>query len=277
MLLLGAGCASGNDGAGPGQTAAPGDFIPRPSGICPQLAPGMITVQAGGVARQARLWISEHAATLDGPLVLYWYGTNSTPAEAEQALGRDTIAAITAAGGLVVAPVHDPRAGFWPWYLLNGTQELDLQLADELVACAVEKVGIDRRRIHSVGFSAGAIQTVHMSYRRSGYIASVVTYSGSKPAATRDQDPANKLAAMIFHGGAEDRFVVDFQAGSEAYKADLAAAGRFALICNHGLGHRIPTDTGPALWRFLQDHRFGTGPSPYATTLPAELPRYCIR
>jgi hypothetical protein len=269
--------AGGSPDTDPGGPPAPGAFIPAPRGVCPEFAAGMITVRPGTVTRQVRLWISDAARTLDGPLVFYWYGTNGEPAEAERGLGSQTIAAITAAGGMVVAPVHDPAAGIWPWFLVAGTRDLDLQVADELVACAIEKVGIDRRRIHSVGFSAGAIQTVQLSYRRSGYIASVVTYSGAKAPGIPDQDPSNKLAAMIFHGGANDRVVVSFQAGSEMYKSDLAAAGRFALICNHGMGHRIPPDAAESAWRFLQDHPTGTTPSPYATTLPAGLPAYCMR
>ena len=252
-------------------------FVPHPSGDCPEFAPGMITVRPGGNARQVRVWMSEAARTQDGPLVFYWYGTGGSPAQAEQALGWATISAITGAGGMLVAPVHDPAAGTWPWFLVSGALENDLRVADEVLGCAVQKVGIDLRRVHALGFSAGAIHTVQMSYRRSGYLASVVTFSGAQSSDIPDQDPANKLAAMIFHGGANDRVVVGFQAGSERYRAELQDAGRFALICNHGLGHRIPAADAPGVWRFLQDHPFGTAPSPYTGALPPEIPRYCLR
>ena len=185
-------------------------YLPRPTGPCPELAAGMVSLRAGGITRQARVWIGPAAAQKDGPLVFYWYGTNGNPAQAEQALGADTIAAITAAGGLVIAPVHDPAAGTWPWHLVAGRSDRDLLLADELVACALATPGIDRRRIHAVGFSAGAIHTVQMSYLRSGYLASVVTFSGAQGGDIPDQDPGNKLAAMIFHGGANDRVVIPF-------------------------------------------------------------------
>ena len=237
----------------------------------------MLTFQPGGLTRQARVWISPEAERADGPLVFYWYGTNGSPAEAERGLGAEAIAEITAAGGLVVAPVHDPGAGVWPWFLVAGTRDLDVLLADEVVACAVEKVGIDRRRIHSVGFSAGAIHTVQLGYRRSGYIASVVTYSGALLGEAPDQDPSSKLAAMIFHGGPGDRVVISFQEGSQRYKSALDAAGRFGLLCNHGLGHQIPTANVAAAWHFLQDHPFGTTPSPYASDIPPEIPDTCTR
>lgn len=213
----------------------------------------------------------------DGPLVFYWYGTNGQPEQAQLALSAATISAITGEGGIVVAPVHDPAAGTWPWFLVSGTREDDIQLADEVVACAVEKVGIDRRRIHSLGFSAGAIMTVQLGYRRSGYMASVATYSGAKAPSIPDQDPTSKLAAMIFHGGPGDRVGVSFQQGSEMYRSALTAAGRFSVICNHGLGHRIPTAATASVWRFLQDHPFGTTPSPWAAALPPGVPSYCTR
>jgi len=248
-------------------------FLPRPTGPCPDFAEGMITVHPHGVARDVQLWMSSSAHK--GPLVFYWHGTNGQPAQAVQGLGQRTIDAIRQQGGIVAAPAHDPAAGTWPWYLVAGTQELDLDVADEVLACAIDKVGVDLRRIHSVGFSAGAIQTVQMSYRRAGYLASVVTYSGGQLADIPDQDPANRFAAMLFHGGPSDQVVVGFAMVTEQYRAALAAAGRFAFVCNHGMGHRIPVEAVDSVWRFLQDHPFGTTPSPYAAALPAGFPSYC--
>jgi hypothetical protein len=251
-------------------------FLPEPTGPCPTLAAGTLTFRPAGLARDVQIWMSPDAAAgLDGPLVFYWHGTNGEPAQAEAGLGAETIAAITAAGGLVAAPAHDPAAGTWPWYLVAGAQQDDLQIADEVLACARQQIGIDLRHVHVVGFSAGALQTVQMGYRRSGYVASVVTYSGGQMAAIPDQDPSNPLAAMIFHGGASDRVVISFQAASEMYRATLLGAGRFGFICDHGMGHRIPTAAVRSVWRFLQDHPFGTKPSPYARALPAGFPAYC--
>jgi predicted esterase len=251
-------------------------FVPKPTGVCPELTEGIVTFKPAGKTRDVQIWISPEAArSLDGPLVFYWYGTGGAPAQAEAGLGASTIAAIKALGGIVAAPVHDPAAGIWPWYLVAGTQELDLEVADEVLACAIEKVGVDLRRIHSVGFSAGAIHTVQMGYRRAGYLASVVSYSGGQQAPIPDQDQTNKFAAMIFHGGPSDQVVVSFQMVSERYQAEMKMAGRFAFICNHGKGHQIPTDALPSVWRFLQDYPFGVTPSPYASGLPAGFPAYC--
>jgi predicted esterase len=146
-----------------------------------------------------------------------------------------------------------------------------------VLACAIEKVGVDTRRIHTLGMSAGGLHTAQMSLRRSNYIASAVPYSGgiiygNPPNA----DPSNKFAAMIFHGGETDVVAgADFEQASNNYKDILTQNGNFAFICNHGEGHTIPQDALPSVWQFLQDHPYGTDPSPYAGGLPQGFPAYC--
>jgi predicted esterase len=272
----GAGGAGGEGGASAAPQPDPA-FLPKATGPCPELTEGTITVSPDGKPRDVQVWISDAAKTLDGPLLFYWHGTGSSPInEPPYGIGKANITAIKDQGGIVVAPFHDPAAGMWPWYLTTGSgAEDDLRVADEVVACAIEKVGIDIRRIHSMGMSAGGLQTTQMSYRRSGYVASVVTYSGGLLGSPPNQDPSNKFAAMIFHGGASDEVVIGFQPISEAYRDDLRDADHFAFICDHGMGHSIPTDAVGSVAQFFQDHPFGTEPSPYASALPAGFPSYC--
>jgi predicted esterase len=156
----------------------------------------------------------------------------------------------------------------------------DQRLMDEIVACAVSKVGIDVRRIHATGMSAGGLKTAQVSLRRSGYLASVVVYSGGLTEGDMppDQDPTNPIAAMILYGGATDISPVDginYTQASRAYRDLLVSNGRFAFLCNHGGGHSVPSDSQASAWRFLQDHPFGTKPSPYAMQLPNGFLRYC--
>jgi predicted esterase len=125
--------------------------------------------------------------------------------------------------------------------------------------------------------SAGGLQTAQMSWRRSNYIASAVTYSGgffSEP--PPDQNPANPLSAMIFHGGAEDIVIISFQTASEVYLQALRDAGRFGFLCDHGGGHTIPQGAAQAsVWEFFADHPYGTAPSAYEAGLPDGFPDYC--
>ncbi len=252
-------------------------MLPTPTGTCPKLADGEVMFAPAGMEpRAVRLWLSDAAATMDGPLVFYWHGTGSSPEEALYGLGASYVAQVVAQGGIIVAPAHDPAAGDFPWWLVLGSREDDLLLADEVLACAIEQLGVDVTHIHTAGMSAGGLQTSQMSIRRSGYIASAAPYSGGLITAPPDQEPSNPLSAMIFHGGPSDVVLLMFQQTSEMYQAVIEDRGGFAFICDHGMGHSIPQ--GPAqagVWQFFRDHPYGTKPSPYKDGLPKGFPAYC--
>lgn len=257
-------------------------MLPQPTGTCPNFVEGDITVNPASInSRDVRVWVASNP-TGDGPLVFYWHGTGSSPNEAAFGLGATTIDEIKALGGMVAAPYHDPAAGNYPWFLTSqsgdGGRDDDLRVADEVLACAIQNVGIDTAHIHSIGMSAGGLQTTQMSFRRSGYLASVVTYSGGLFSASvypTSQDSANLFAALIIHGGPTDEVVISFMDASENYWTVLNTGGQFAAICNHGGGHSIPTDARPSVWLFFQDHPWDTVPSPYAQGLPGSFPNYC--
>lgn len=269
--------ASTTDDGTTGGVADPS--LPTPSARCPELVDGVVDFHPEGLAspRSVRLWLDPDAATeLDGPVVFYWHGTGGSPDEAQVGLGKAGIQEIVEAGGIVVAPTHDPGAGAFPWHLVLGQKEDDLLVADEVLACAQEQLGVDAARIHSLGFSAGALHTAQMSIRRSSYLASVTLYSGGLifGAMPAYQDPDNKFSAMIFHGGQQDVVVVGFEQASEDYQAYLAAHDQFSFICDHGQGHTIPPATDSVM-QFFHDHPFGTVPSPYVDDLPPGFPAYC--
>lgn len=274
----GSGGAGGSTGSGGSAGPATPDaaFLPKSSGPCPELVQGTISVAPDGNARDVKLWISDAAKTLDGPVVFFWHGAGGSPDEASFALSSGVIKEITDQGGIVAAAVHDPAAGQLPWFLsLGGTNDSDLRVMDEVLACAIENVGVDLRRIHSVGFSAGAMNTTQVGWRRSGYIASVVTYSGAHIGQPDIQDESNLFAAMVFHGGPSDKVIIDFKPQGEAYAQSLKDAGHFSFICDHGMGHTVPSDGRASAWQFLKDHPFGTSPEPYEKALPAGFPAYC--
>ncbi|MCA9556268.1 MAG: hypothetical protein KC933_39955, partial [Myxococcales bacterium] len=272
----GGGTSTGGSSSGEGGSAAVGgggmgqggmgttlepkpEFLPTPTGACPAFTPGTNTFSPAGIApRDVEIWIGPNATASDGPLLFYWHGTGSSPVNEPPYGLEGMIDAVESMGGIVAAPHHDPAAGTFPWFLTTGTgKEDDLLLADEILACAIENVGIDLRHIHSIGMSAGGLNTTQMSYRRSGYLASVVPYSGGLIGQAPDiQDPTNPFAAMIFHGGPSDQVVVSFQPISEAYQADLAGRGHFAFICDHGEGHTIPKkdNVQDAIWQFFMAH-----------------------
>lgn len=289
LLLALSACSTPDDGGpGPGPDPVLPDapvisgataLIPQPTGTCPAIANGDVTFAPAGIApRKVKLALA--AGAQRGPLVVYWHATGSSPAEAAYALGT-THGALTAAGAVVATPYSDPVAGSFEWFIVNGSDRLDdFVLADEIVACLAVAGRIDPAHVHSVGMSAGGLQTTAFSFLRSAYVASVATFSGGMPPgfAPPIQRPDNKFAALIFEGGASDNvFGVDFAAASELYKTTLIGAGHFAAICDHGKGHEIPLDAAPSVAAFFTANAFGAWPSPYASGLPATFPTYCAR
>jgi predicted esterase len=283
ILVLAAACGSSSStpGNGTGADAAPAatPVIPTPTGTCPTLANGdVMFAPAGMPPRMVKLAMDP--TKVGGPLILYWYATGSNPNEAAYALGA-TEQAILSAGGIVATPYADSTAGQFEWFIVNKSTKLDdFMLADEIVGCLAQANMIDTTHIHSMGMSAGALQTTAVSFLRSNWVASVATYSGGVPAgysAPAMQDPGNKFAALIFDGGMTDNvFMVDFQAASMAYKMMLDADGHYTALCDHNMGHSIPVDAAPSVVKFFADNAFGQWPSPYqASGLPSGFPTYC--
>jgi len=272
----GSGSGATNPDAGVVDSTTP--VIPAPTGTCPTIAPGDVTFAPNGIpARKVKLDF-DPAKIGHGELIFYWYATGSGTFESGYSLGA-TLNAITAAGGIVATPYADSTAGQFEWFIVNGSSKQDdFLVADEVVGCLAQAHMIDTNQIHSMGMSAGALQTTAVSFIRASYVASVVTYSGGIPPgfSPANQDPENKFAALIFDGGAnDDVFSVDFQAASQTYEAMLKAAGHFAAICDHGMGHSIPLDAAPSVAAFFAANPWGAWPSPYENGLPSSFPSYC--
>lgn len=278
--------AAGGSGSGSGSGITPDaaiinsttPVIPAPTGVCPTITAGDVTFAPAGIPPRKVKLAFDAAKVGTGPLILYWYATGSGTLESAYSLGN-TEAMITGAGGIVATPYADSTAGQFEWFIVNmSPKQDDFLVADEVVGCLAQAHMIDTNRIHSMGMSAGALQTTAISFIRASYIASVATYSGGVPPGftPTNQDPENKFAAFIFDGGANDNvFSVDFQAASQSYKAMLEADGHFAAICDHNMGHAIPLDAAPSVAAFFDANPWGAWPSPYASGLPAGFPAYC--
>jgi dienelactone hydrolase len=257
--------------------------LPSVYGSCPEFQTGTVTFQGRDTdSNRTRLWVGDDPA--GGALVLYFHGCcGGSPSDAVRGIGESVIDAITSDGGVVAAP--DGHYGPYDWYISNGdTREDNLRLIDEIVACAIQEAGVDPRRIHATGFSAGATLTSDMIHRRSNYLASGSPKSGGfdqyNPV-PRDAEPENHLAAMIFHGGSDDNWgnpPYEFYNEQSVKLANiLRDEGRFVVMCDHGRGHREPTDASQAVWQFFKDHPWNTSPSPYeeSVLLPGNFPSYC--
>jgi dienelactone hydrolase len=162
------------------------------------------------------------------------------------------------------------------WY------QSDVAFADQVVACALQQGRVDAEHIHVAGYSAGALQTVYMWFARSGYVASVISFSGGDLVINRApfQDPAHAGAAIVAHGGAgvDTYGGADFAMASATWETELMQAGALGIDCNDGQAHvYVPrlANLAPVSLSFFEAHPFGVQPEPYGTTLPSGFPTYC--
>ncbi|HTQ46212.1 MAG TPA: hypothetical protein VMI75_25830 [Polyangiaceae bacterium] len=269
------GSSSGGSSDGGGGTNP--THLPMPSGTCPTFANGVVTVAAGGGMIQAQTWMGTKGG---GPLIIYWHATSSS-ATLEVPLAFDT-AAVTAAGGMIVGFESTTRTGTPMnttgndvWY------QSDVAFADQAVACAIQQVHVDPQHIHAAGYSAGALQSIYMWFARSGYVASVISYSGGDVTIDEApfQDSGHAGAAIVAHGapGSDVFSNVDFAMASATWETQIKQAGAMAIDCDDGQAHVYFTrlsNLAPVSLKFFQDHPFGVKPEPY-TSLPSGFPSYC--
>jgi hypothetical protein len=254
--------------------------LPKVMGACPTYSNGAtVTVNAGSGSIQAQIWMGAQGG---GPVIVYWHGTASSPS-GEIPIAFDTNA-VAAAGGIIIGFNANSRTGATTgntgdavWYTSDGA------FADQAVACALQNNHADPKHIHTAGYSAGGLQTVWMWYARSGYLASVISYSGGSSVINTApmQDAMNLPAAIAAHGApGSDALGLDFAMCSATWESAIKQAGGFSIDCNDGgnhldfFGKRAP-GLKPVAFKFFQDHPFGVKPDPYASALPSGFPTYC--
>jgi len=216
-----------------------------------------------------------------GPFIFYWHGTASS-ATSEVPDAFDTTALVSA-GGIIVGPEESTRTGTPTgntgdavWY------QSDAAFMDQALACAIQQLHVDTTHIHTAGYSAGGLQTVYIWFARSGYVASVISYSGGDATinAAPLQDPSNIPPAIAAHGAmGSDTLVLDFAQASATWESLISMDHGIYIDCNDGGNHldffttRAP-NLKPVALKFLNDHPFKIKPEPY-TSLPSGFPTYC--
>jgi hypothetical protein len=256
--------------------------LPKVRGTCPTLK-GTGTYTFGdplGRNLMVQIYIAPDAKTKagpGGPLILYWHAFGSSPTEVMMGFGKSAVDAVVAKGGVVAAFTSQlcVTCGLpedVAWY------PEDDAVSDQVVACAIQQAKIDPRHIHSLGFSAGALHTMHLATVRSGYIASVISYSGGDPNASSEQvqDPQNPVAALLTFGKSGlDTELFDFSMLSVQWYDAHHTLGFYTMLCDHGGGHVIPTELVPLTAQFFDDHPYKVAPEPYSASIPSGFPAYC--
>jgi predicted esterase len=254
--------------------------LPRAQTACPAMT-GHATYRFGdpvGRNLNVEVYVAPDAKTKPdpgGPLILYWHAVGDDSTEVVSGFGRAAIDKVVAQGGVVAAfntklCVNCGLADDAVWY------DQDDPVADHVVACAIQQAKIDVRRIHSVGFSAGALHSLHLALARSNYIASVVSYSGGMLDDKDAVDPNNKVPAILAFGRqGSDTIVLDFTDLSLSWYETNRIRGYYSMLCQHDGPHVIPEDLVPHVLEFLLDHPYRVAPEPYANMIPSDYPAYC--
>ena len=261
---------AGAAGSAPAATG-PTPKLPAIVGACPEFKDGTTIMVAG----HKSILIRAGAPNKGGALLFYWHGTGSSASESTR---FPAIAEIVDAGGIVAA--FNGSGSAKADADCSGTDahnSADFKAADQIAACAVEKHGIDPRRIYSTGCSSGALQSGCMAELRSSYIAAVATNSGGLNDQPRkfDWQDEHTPAVLTMHGGDTDMVILSFSQTSALLDMRAKEHGSYVVNCNHGGGHcQAPAELQRAAWQFMQDHPFG-GESPWKSGFPAGTPAYC--
>lgn len=259
----------------PAQPASNEPDIPRPDAPCPTFRSGsqrildLDTEIVAGTPRETK-----------GPLLLTWHGTGGSGRQALLQLPQSVQRDIMARGGLIIAPSDNglAREGTDVTFVLGVWYDTaDLEYADHIVGCAVERHNVDPRQIYVTGCSAGGLMAGVMALKRSSYVAATAPNSGGLAAPLFTPESAlHAPATMAMHGGATDNVIVNFGDTTRALTEALTPLGAFVVECNHGSGHcGAPASLHERAWEFMLAHPFGTAPSPYAGGLPASFPPSC--
>lgn len=291
VLLLTAvlGCSSSDVARGTVPDASlslgPEPKIPQAPDVCPVLQTGTVDV----LGMPVEMWVGEKQPDKKGPVLFYFHGTGSTSDEISAFMNTTAnpiVDEIVAQGGVVASFTSTIKTGDNTGNLIWYTGDYDL--ADVILACAVQQLNIDTRRIYAAGCSAGGLEVGTMAFMRSSYLAGVIPNSGGYilPPNVKFDDPSHVPAVMTAHGTYDNDFVIlHFSVWSMQLDQMMLAAGGAPVDCTHPNGHCMifsPNVIDPGIvisaqWQFLKDHPFGFTEDPYANGLPSSFPSFCTK
>ncbi len=253
------------------------------AGTCPTFVAGANAFDTGGFTRNLR--VSLPPDPKNAAVLFIWHGLGDTAANMGNFFGADALAAKYNA--IVIVPDGCCNS--------TGTQgccsqitgwgfaakpEPDVAIFDDALSCLDQQFGIDRTRVYTTGFSAGSLWSTWLLMNRSDYLAAVAIFSGGVNSFLEYVTPTYKMPVLAVSGKEDDVFgggLVDFYTSMNDLTTALRKDGHFVIRCIHDAGgHTVPFG-GPA-WaaKFLFQHTWKDGASPYATDgLGSDFPAYC--
>ncbi|MCB9665222.1 MAG: hypothetical protein H6732_14015 [Alphaproteobacteria bacterium] len=249
-------------------------------GTCPELVAGENTKFASGKRTNREFLLRLPADPEGAGVVFMWHGNGDTM----EAFDRYLDAKGAAKELDVIAVIPEAGSGGYglDWSVPPNDPSADATFFDDLLSCLDAQYGIDRRRVYTMGFSAGALWSSWLVMHRAEHLASAVIFSGGSdgsvgigPKVNPYAKPAWRIPVVMTEGGADDVVAVNFTQMSRSMAGKLRDDRSVAVLCSHTQGHTPPTGWNSWAWDFLDAHVHRSLPSPYADgedpsgTLPA--------
>jgi predicted esterase len=225
-------------------------------------------------------------------LMFSWHGYNQLPTDFRKQLGFDP----NGASMPIVVVTPTDTGIFLPegldWDILKSSGNVDFPYFEGMLQCLESQFNIDKTRVYSFGFSAGAVFTNLLDSQYPQLFAAIVTESGAwfsdpaeaatvlvnvEPWAWPPLNPADRGNVLMTHGGPNDfATILSLEAAAQAALPFLLKNQRTVIDCAHTLGHAIDPDvTNPLIYEYFLAHRLGQ-PSPFQDgKMPADFPSTC--
>ena len=257
------------------------DPLPEPAALppysgeaCPAMEPGTVEIVSAGLQRAIHLTLPAQPA--DAPVLFIYHGNGSNAAQFVQFFQAERIA--REFGVIVVTPSSTGQYQI-EWPIIRGERKgPDETLFLDVLACLDEAFGIDRRRVYTTGFSAGALWSTHLVMQRGEYLAGAAIFSGGVSTfTTAYTTPAWPMPVLATHGGPTDEVVIRFDQTTDEMVRKLVADGHLTVLCTHSRGHTIPWNIPDLMMPFLLAHAYGeVDTDAYADGLPGVWPEGCV-
>lgn len=254
----------------------PNADLPKPSppkaysgGTCPKIREGSMTgFTSNGVARKFNVTLPK---TPQGAGVIFlWHGNGDSASAFESYLDADMLARKYKL--IVLTPEKGAGGIGTDWGVPPSNETADLTFFDDMLSCADGQYNIDRRRVYTVGFSAGALFSSFLVMNRADHLAGAVIFSGGAGGGTGTgaggvnpySTPAWDIPVLMTEGGANDQVIVNFQQMTNTMATKMRTDGSTVIVCSHTFGHTPPPGFAAYVWPFLDAQIYGQEQSPYA-------------
>lgn len=240
-------------------------------GTCPEFSGDEVTFSSAGEQRTVlMLWPEEPQGA---PLVYAWHWLGGN---APDAISYLELSKLQDQGYIVVVPTA--REGeLLEWgYFQDADDSYDLALFDDTLSCLNSQYEIDRSRVYSTGFSAGALFTTRLGMKRSQYLAAIAPLSGGTEPFQPFVTPERPLPVLATWGGPEDLYLtLSFEDATLEFAEKMGENGSFVALCEHSGGHTLPPVNIAHVKDFFAAHSYGDE-TPWAGGLPEDLWSGCF-